>query len=66
MVDPCFPCLLDRSLFTGQPKEKYDAWTDERLSWEEIERQQQELFDKFEQILKETPSLQERIRNLFS
>jgi hypothetical protein len=54
MVDPCFPCLHEHSIFTGKPKPKYDAWTDERLSWDEIHRREKELFDEFQHILDES------------
>lgn len=51
MVDPCFPCLHDHSIWTGEPKAKYDAWRDENLSWEEIEQQDNELMETLMRLL---------------
>lgn len=65
MVDPYFPCLHEYSIWTGKPKEKYDEWTDERLSWEEIREEKQRELDRIGKIIDESPELQKMIADLF-
>lgn len=64
MVDPCFPCLQDHSIWTGEPKAKYDAWTDERLSWEEIHKQYEEGQAAIQRVIEELPEFRAMIEAL--
>lgn len=57
MIDPCFPCLLNQDLFSGTKKRKFSNWTDERLSWEEIERWEKQKQKDFECWLRSNPEL---------
>jgi hypothetical protein len=66
MVDPCFPCLHEHSIWTGEPKQKYDAWVDERLTWDEVNRREQEQQAAIQKAFDESPELQEMVKALFS
>jgi len=65
MVDPCFPCLHEHSIWTGNPKKKYDQWEDERLSWDEINVRHAAIQADMLKTFEESPELQRLVRELF-
>lgn len=50
MVAPCFECLNEHDIYTGEPKHKYNEWRDERLSWEEIQKQDREFYEELDRL----------------
>lgn len=65
MRDPCFPCLHEYDIFSGQPKRKYDAWVDESIPAEEVARKTKEDFDAMDKACRESPEIRELLKRLF-
>lgn len=63
-MDPCFPCLHEFSIWTGEPKEKYDRWTDETMSWEEIKAEHERQQAEMKAIFDTDPELQALVKKV--
>jgi hypothetical protein len=74
MTDPCFPCLtgcLTLGNLSGEHlcRFKFSGWTDERLSYEEIERWEEEKYNKMQEIFQDLwnfePEFKECLEKIF-
>lgn len=56
MVDPCFPCLLEKRYFS--------YWTDDKLSWKEINRVEKEQYEKLKKELESDPDFMSLVKEI--